>query len=292
MSKFFNETQRANESASGVADPVRLDVVSAIDAIKHGETLATNPVDTGLPPNDQELQVHSGAKRLISTVGRAVVTDAATEAYRTLRTRVMRLQASKGMRSIMLTSAVPSEGKTMTALNLALSCAQLQDLRILLVDADLRSQGLTRLLQIPSGRGLSDVLSESCEPDEGMLSTDRSNLFVFGAGTSNGQPAELFASPRWLEFTNWAKQGFDITVVDATPVHSLADAELIGAGCDGILFLVRACSTPREMAQKCLARLDKKKLIGTAVNGLPISPDRYSYYGVADGQYGRNKNGR
>jgi capsular exopolysaccharide synthesis family protein len=212
--------------------------------------------------------------------------DPAVEAYRTLRTRVMRLQASKGIRSIMLTSAVPSEGKTVTSLNLAYSCAQLHNVRILLVDGDLRSRGLTRLLGIPEGIGLSDVLSGKSSIDEARLPTEHSNLVVVGAGSTNGQPAELFASPRWSEFIVWANQSFDVIIVDAPPIYSLADAELIGAGCDGALMVVRALSTPRVMAEKCAGRLDKKKLMGIVFNGLPSSPENhYSYYGTP---YGSN----
>jgi Mrp family chromosome partitioning ATPase len=108
------------------------------------------------------------------------------------------------------------------------------------------------------------------------------NLFVLGAGSLNGQPSELFASHFWPEFVAWASQSYGIVIVDAPPIHSLSDAELISAGCDGVLMVVRALSTPREIAQKCASRLDKRKLVGIVFNGLPSSlGNDYDYYGVS-----------
>src|SRR5580704_18420220 len=99
----------------------------------------------------------------------------------------MKLQASKGIRSLMLTSSVPAEGKTITSLNLAVSCAKLNNLRILLVDGDLRSRGLTRLLKIPDGPGLSDFLGGRGTAEQAVLPSEDENLFVLGAGSLNGQ---------------------------------------------------------------------------------------------------------
>src|SRR5262249_49480386 len=161
----------------------------------------------------------------------------ATEAYRLLRTRVMKLRASKSIRSLMLTSSVPAEGKTLTSLNLAVSCARLQNLKILLVDGDLRSRGMSRLLEIPEGPGLCDCLTIKITPAQAILPTEHDNLFVLGAGLPASQPAELFASPRWSEFMGWASQSYSLVIVDAPPVYSLSDAELISAACDGVLMV-------------------------------------------------------
>ena len=287
MSRFFNETQKARQRATIATDPVRLDVVSVMDAIKQGEVETTIPVEAS-SSNARQICVDNVVNGLITRGKKnGSLAHSAVEAYRTLRTRVMRLQASKGIRSIMLTSAVPSEGKTVTSLNLAHSCAQLNGVRILLVDGDLRSGGLTRLLEITERVGLSDVLSGKSLRDEALLTTEHPNLVILGAGSSCGQPAELFASPCWSEFNTWASQSFDVIIVDAPPISSITDAELIGAGCDGALLVVRALSTPRVMVEKCAGRLDKKKLIGIVFNGLSRGPENhYSYYGVS---YGNDK---
>jgi succinoglycan biosynthesis transport protein ExoP len=279
MSKFFDDTQKAQQWAPQVRENGRLDVVSVIDAIKQSE--ATPAAE---PETELEVQAEKPVRALIKTSYTDIpLPPAAVEAYGSLRARVMKLQGAKGIRSLMLTSSVASEGKTLTSLNLAVSCSKLRNLRILLVDADLRSRGLSRLLKIPEGPGLSDYLGGKVSGDKAVLPTEQENLFVLGAGALHGQPSELFASQLWGEFIAWASQSYGIVIVDAPPIQSLSDAELISAGCDGVLMVVRALSTPREVAQKCVSRIDKRKLLGIVFNGLPSSPENsYGYYGVSN----------
>jgi protein-tyrosine kinase len=292
MSKFFDETQRVQQRVPQAPESGRVDVVSVIEAIKQSEpVLADVP---GLPSIDG-LQFEIPAKieapvveaeapppergPIITQRNDQPLPAAASEAYRSLRTRVMKLQAKNGIRSIMITSSMPAEGKTWTSLNLSASCAKLHNLRILLVDADLRSRGLTRFLKIPDGPGLSDLLAGKTTADQSILRTDDEDLFVLGAGSQNIQPSELFASALWPEFMTWASQSYGMVIVDAPPIHSISDAELISAGCEGILIVVKALATPRDLAQKCVSRLDKRKLLGVVFNGLPSSPSNdYGYY--------------
>ena len=297
MSKFFDETQKAQKWAPQVRENGRLDVVSVIDAIKQSEpnsaTGATfNEAATAIVTDEAKARPESRLEIPAEKPGPALIKTShsdtplppsAIEAYGSLRTRVMKLQGSKGIRSLMLTSSVPSEGKTLTSLNLAVSCSKLHNLRILLVDGDLRSRGLSRLLKIPEGPGLSDFLGGKVSADKAVLATEQENLFVLGAGLLNGQPSELFASHLWGEFIAWASQSYGIVIVDAPPIQSLSDAELISAGCDGVLLVVRALSTARDTAQKCVSRIDKRKLLGIVFNGLPSSPGSdYGYYGVSN----------
>jgi capsular exopolysaccharide synthesis family protein len=281
MSKFFDDTQKAQQWAPQVRENGRLDVVSVIDAIKQSDA---TPAAEPEPETKLEVQAEKPVRALIKTSHTDVpLPPSAVEAYGTLRTRVMKLQGAKGIRSLMLTSSVASEGKTLTSLNLAASCSKLRNLRILLVDADLRSRGLSRLLKIPEGPGLSDFLGGKVAADKAVLPTEQENLFVLGAGALNGQPSELFASHLWTEFIAWASQSYGIVIVDAPPIQSLSDAELISAACDGVLMVVRALSTPRDVAQKCVSRIDKRKLLGIVFNGLPSSPENgYGYYGVSN----------
>jgi capsular exopolysaccharide synthesis family protein len=296
MSKFFDDTQKAQKWAPQVRETGRLDVVSVIDAIKQSEpasvtgaafneaaTLIAADKAEALPATKSEIAEEKPSRRLIKTSQSDIpLPPSAVEAYGSLRTRVMKLQGSKGIRSLMLTSSVPSEGKTLTSLNLAVSCSKLHNLRILLVDGDLRSRGLSRLLKIPEGPGLSDFLGGKVSADKAVLPTEQENLFVLGAGLLNGQPSELFAGHLWPEFVAWASQSYGIVIVDAPPIYSLSDAELISAGCDGVLMVVRALSTARDMAQKCVSRIDKRKLLGIVFNGLPTTPENdYGYYGVS-----------
>jgi capsular exopolysaccharide synthesis family protein len=286
MSRFFNETQKAHNSPNLAAESARLDIVSVVDAIKQSEMSSSAPTAVSYAKLRQ-IRIEAATKDLVTSL--KIDTPSAyalVEAHRTLRTRTMRLLSSKGIHSIMLTSAVPGEGKTTTALNLALSCAQLRDKRILLVDSDLRSRGLTRLLAIPEGLGLCDVLSGKALNEEAVLTTEYENhLSIVSAGSTCEQPAELLAGRRWFEFVEWSHRYYDVIIIDAPPIRSLADAELISAACDGVLFVLRAFSTPREIVRQCGNRIDKKKLIGLVFNGVPHNSEDRHYYDVASSGY-------
>jgi capsular exopolysaccharide synthesis family protein len=181
------------------------------------------------------------------------------------------------LRSVVITSALEGEGKTLTAMNLAISCAGLEGTRVLLVDADLRKRGLGKFQEYPSSTGLVNVLGRGAQPESAILSTNLENLYLLPAGIPDGPPTELFAGTRWKEFVNWAKGIFRIVIVDSPPLAAVADSELIAAGCDGILMVVRALSTRRETLQKVVQHLDRRKLVGAVLNSARIE-NSGSYY--------------
>lgn len=201
----------------------------------------------------------------------------AMEAYRALRTRLMRLTATQGLRSVMITSANQAEGKTLTCFNLALCCAQLSGLRVLVVDGDLRVRGLTRILNYPGGPGLAEVLAGQAEPAKAILATDKPNLFVLPAGSASVASPELFAGGRWEALMRWCSESFRLIIVDSPPIFPFTDAELIGSPCDGVLVVVRARRTNRDTLQKAASQVDSKKLLGVVFNGLNNGHPRPGY---------------
>ncbi len=283
MSKYFDETQKA-QWATRPATPGNLDVQKLMDTIKQGESVASDMIESRLR-NCRKMSIAGSSKSLAVMLPSREGSSSAAEAYRTLRTRLMRLQRESGIRSVMITSAIPGEGKTLTALNLALCCAQLHNNRVLLMDGDLRSRGLTRLLGYPGGPGLSEALSGNDAFDRTILATEHKNLFVVAAGSASSSPAEQFAGSSWAEFIGWCGESFNIILVDSPPIHSLADAELISAGCDGVLMVVRALATPRELAAKCARRIDAKKFFGVIFNAHARGTEgSYAYYGSSNGK--------
>jgi protein-tyrosine kinase len=208
---------------------------------------------------------------------------AAIEAYRTLRTRLLKFQASDGMRCVALSSAMPGEGKTLTSMNLAISCAQLHQVRVLLIDADLRTGGLTQLMGQPPAPGLSDVLSGRVAAEGAIFSTELPNLHVLGAGSTAASPPDLFAGPLWKELLRWSREHFTLVLVDSPPVLSLTDFDLISGPCDGILMIVRALRATRTLLQKASAQVDSKKLLGIVYNGAEMEVRYpYPYYSRAE----------
>src|SRR5712692_5753497 len=277
MSKFFNETQKANQWAQQKLVNQDVDVKEMLESLKQGSASGIPLADTRL---SQCRQVHVGngnTSRLVLHQGEA--SRAALEAYRGLRTRLMRAQAKNGLKSIAITSSLPGEGKTLTTMNLGLCYAQLPQQRVLIIDADLRTCGLTSMLDQPSTPGLAEVLAGEVTPDEAILATNQKNLFVLPAGTVSSSPPELFTGTRWQEFLNHCSELFKVILVDTPPLLPLTDFELISAGCDGIVMVVRAHHGRREMLQNTARALDTKKLLGVVFNTNEVGVKDYYGYG-------------
>jgi capsular exopolysaccharide synthesis family protein len=205
--------------------------------------------------------------------------QAALEAYRGLRTRLMRAQAKSGLRSIAITSSLPGEGKTLTTMNLGLCYDQLSQQRVLVIDGDLRTCGLTKMLDHPSTPGLAEVLMGKATLDEAVVATDQKNLFVLPAGTVSSSPPELFTGPRWQEFLGHCGETFKVILIDTPPILPLSDFELISAACDGVVLVVRAHHVQREMLQKTVKALDPQKFLGVVLNATEASVKPYYDYG-------------
>jgi protein-tyrosine kinase len=203
--------------------------------------------------------------------------EAFQESYRALRTRLLRLRSERGLRSVALTSAMKGEGKTMTSLHLAHSCARLQEMRVLLVDCDIRTFGLSRLLRAHDGKGVSDILSGRAEPEQVVLSTDVPNLQFLPGGVEGGAPAELLASRRWSRLIDWCSETFSLVIIDTPPILNLTDVELITACCDGTVMVVRSQETMAEHLKESAACVDSKKLLGVILNGSYARKEAYKY---------------
>jgi capsular exopolysaccharide synthesis family protein len=275
MSKFFDQSVKSREVVTPLEEtrqvevPKRPEVVTLpkSPAAELGSSRLDGCRKVGLPLAEIMQAQFKGNESL----------EAVQESYRALRTRLLRLRSAQGLRSIAITSAVQGEGKTLTSLNLAMCCAQLHDMRVLLVDSDIRSKGLTRLIGWPSGPGLSDVLAGTSEPEKAILTTDLPNLHVLASGNPEIPPAELLASQRFQEFVGWCSETFKLVIFDSPPILNLTDAELITAACDGALMVVRAQQTRRDVLQKSANQLDPKKLLGIVYNAAEGAHDRYKY---------------
>jgi protein-tyrosine kinase len=191
----------------------------------------------------------------------------ALEAYKSLRTRLLKGQVNQGFRSIAVTSVGRSEGKTLTSFNLACCCAQVQNNTVLLIDGDLRNRSLSKLVSRLPPIGLADVMSGKAACEQAVVRTDMPNLYVMGAGKSDLPPTELFSTERWGQVIRWSNQHFKIVLVDALSIGEFADFELIAPECDGILMVVRAHSTSREALKMAVEQMDASKLVGIVWNG-------------------------
>jgi len=276
MSKIFNEMQKANELALKQLEDRDLDLSEIIESVKLGSVGEAAPVE--VEPDSPKIQLDEGVQAPL-VLRQDQGARAVLEAYRGLRTKISRAQAKAQLRSIAISSSLPNEGKTLTVLNLGLCYSELPEQRVLIVDGDLRTRGLSTLLGRNVTSGLAEVLSGQVTPDEALLATDRKNLFAVLGSSSTLSPPELFASPRWAEFLAWCGEKFDIVLIDTPPILPLTDFELISAACDGILLIVRARQSEKETLRKTMSSLDPKKFLGAVLNATETNPKGHYGYG-------------
>jgi capsular exopolysaccharide synthesis family protein len=205
----------------------------------------------------------------------------AAEAYRTLRTSMLVTAAERGVKTFMVVSALPSEGKTTTAANLAVVLAQ-ADKRVVLISADLRRPRLHEFFGLPSSeRGLSEVLDGDRRPWEALRSGKINNLWIMSSGKVSDQPTELLQSEAMRRLLADQREVVDFIILDCPPVLAVADALVIAPMVDAVLFVADAKGTPRGAVAQARAQLDQvgARILGTVLNEVASGTDGYAYYG-------------
>jgi capsular exopolysaccharide synthesis family protein len=208
------------------------------------------------------------------------------EAFRTLRTNLIFSQAAGRLRTLVVTSAAPGEGKSTIASNLAAAFAQ-QGMRVLLVDCDLRRARQHETFGAPREPGLTQLVLRYARLAEVALPTEVENLFLLPAGTLPPNPAELLGSLRMQEVLAELGQAFDLVLVDTPPVLAASDGAILAAGVDGVVLVVRAGRTVRGAAQQALRQLDAvgARVLGGVLNDPEERLAAYGGYGQYGGYY-------
>lgn len=207
------------------------------------------------------------------------------ESFRKLRTNLQFLAVDNPPRVILVTSSMPSEGKSTTAINTALALAEAGK-SVILVDGDLRRPSLHRYLDLVGTVGLSTVLSGAVAVDEALQKTRFSGLTVLTSGAIPPNPSELLGSQTARKLLNDLRAKFDYVIVDAPPLLAITDAAILAAGADGVLIMSRFGHTKREHLSHAVKSL---KDVGAPLLGavLTMTPTRgggaysynYGYYG-------------
>lgn len=202
-----------------------------------------------------------------------------SEQYRTIRTNIQFSVAAQSLRSIMVTSSGPAEGKSTTIANLAVVFAQ-QGKKVLLIDADLRKPTVHYTFRQDNYIGLTNVLTNQVGLDEAIRQTDIEGLYVITSGPIPPNPAELLGSDAMLRVLEEAYQRFDIVLLDTPPVLAVADAQILANQCDGTILVIHSGKTEIEVAQKAKEMLvtAKGKLLGVVLNQKKQKESEYYYY--------------
>ncbi|MFN7590957.1 MAG: CpsD/CapB family tyrosine-protein kinase [Planctomycetota bacterium] len=242
------------------------------------------PTDTSAPPPD--------ADDVVVVVDRAVnpylvlfhePAGYRAEQVRSLRNRLVAMNPDGEPKALVVTSAVRGEGKTVTAMNLAMAFAELERHEVVLVDADLRRPSCERYLNLNAEAGVADVLLGRVAVDRVLRPAGYRNLMLLGAGTRVGNPAEVLGGSRLDELLSRLKERFQYIVIDTPPVLPATDAGVLASRADGALLTVRLERSLKNQTREALRVLQDMggNVLGTFVTELrgrdPDSDQRLAY---------------
>ena len=206
-----------------------------------------------------------------------------SEEFRTLRSKLYQSRDTKPLRTLLITSALPQEGKTFVAANLVQAIVRQRERRALLIDADLRWSRLHLSLGTTLSPGLTEYLRGEADELAVIQRGPVENLFFIPGGKSVSNPAELIANGRLRTLLARVGPVFDWIILDSPPAIAISDASLMADMCDGVLMVVAAGKTPFDVAQKTRELFRQKHLLGVVLNRVqPGSTDSHYYYGYYD----------
>jgi capsular exopolysaccharide synthesis family protein len=241
-------------------------------------------------PNPKRLVIAS-SKEAVELVTKVRPQSQMAESYRALRTSLLLSNLGAPPKVIMVTSALPQEGKTTTSINCAVVLAQKKDARVLLIDADLRRPSIHKTLGMEPGNGLSKVLTDSGTTlDEVITRTSiLPNLFVLPAGKTPPNPAELLASSNMRDLLAELREQYDHIVIDTPPSLSVTDAVVLSPRADAVVLVIRSGQTTKQALRRARDILMQvnAKVVGVLLNAVDLSSPDYYYYYEYQGKYSR-----
>lgn len=253
-------------SALKKAAEERIDRIEKISKIKERDKLVIKKM--GQSKIDSSIVTYFDSKALI------------TEQYKILRTNILSMNKGKPPRTIVMTSSLHSEGKSVTALNLAMSLAQaIHKPKVLLIDADLRRGKMGKYLGVGQKAGLSDVLAGKIKLNDALFHLDMENLTFMMSGEVPENPAELLSSDDMQHFISTMRNRFDFVIIDTPPIISVTDASILGAYVDGVVMVIQAGRTQRGIVKRAEELLEQShsKILGHVLTNIEYHLPEYIY---------------
>ena len=204
-----------------------------------------------------------------------------TEVVRGLRAKVEHRIDQMGLRTLGLTSAVSGEGKTKTAIHLAVNMASTGRKKVLLMDLDLRKSDIAREMRIGAGPGLSEYLAGTVSREEILRNTSIRGLFLIPAGKPVASPVDMLAGDKFRSFLKELRDHFDLLILDTPPILPVPDALTISDQLDAFILVFRLSFTPYKLLRQAVDELGTGKILGVVLNGDEKKSDKYysRYYG-------------
>lgn len=239
---------------------------------------------TGLPATGPTISREQGLVRLSSTWGERLAAGpharpALVEQFRQLAGTLHHLQRTRRIRSVMVTSASPGDGKTLTAVNLALVLAESYRANVMLIDADLRNPSIPNFASSVDGASLSDALRADTDQRLALVPL-APNLTLLPAGAPIPNSLEALTSPRMRLILDEAVERYDWVILDASPIGPATDPRLLTSMVDGSLFVIRAGETQFEDVQRGIDALGRDHVLGVVLNGVEGGAFT-AYYGAS-----------
>ena len=275
-----------------------------VDVFDHAPTLehAAGPLSehpSELPSRSRDFDLNSIAQRAwtpaFDRLPALLDRGPAVEQFRSLRSRIYELRDKRPLKTILITSGLPQEGKSFVSTNLAVSLARNKNARVLLIDGDMRRYTVHQILGCDADPGLADYLANRMSLTQVMQRCDTTlskgvthgtavslpPLAVISGGNGGDKAADLSSNRHFEELIHTVSPLFDWIIVDSSPVLPVSDAVNLSRFCDGVLLVARSGVTEYENAQRTLAELKSAHLLGFVLNGASAPTHRGEYYGYA-----------
>lgn len=217
---------------------------------------------------DQRVIVHNSPKSIYA------------EAYRTIRSNIKFSSTDKEIKSILITSSGPEEGKSVTSINVAAAFASIGN-RVLIIDADMRKPNLHKIMKTNNKSGLTNILSDHKDYKVVVNKTEINNMDIITCGPIPPNPSEILCSNSMKVFIEEVKKNYDIVIIDTPPVGIVTDAQVLTTLVDGVLLVVASGKTKVEEAKKAKELLQNvnANILGVILNRVKEKDRGYYYYG-------------
>jgi len=205
--------------------------------------------------------------------------SAASESYRSIRTGILFSSADEAPRTILITSASPSEGKTITVVNLGVAMANAGS-RVLILDCDMRRPRIHKIFGLDRKIGVSSILVGTGNDKDAIVPSSVENLDILPVGPIPPNPSEIIGSKKMDLLLNALKKQYDRVLIDSPPISAVTDAVILAQMADSLLLVVRAGETPRQIIQHALAQVRNvnANILGAILNAVSVGRDSYYYY--------------
>jgi capsular exopolysaccharide synthesis family protein len=292
MSRIFDALQRANLKAGA---PQEADYPELVDPIAASDHVQQPPIQRDGLLEMITLNPWKPALDSLPTLGER---GEGIEQFRSLRTQIYQFRDQAPLKSILVSSGMPAEGKSFVAANLAISLARNRNHSVLLIDADMRKSSLHKLIGAPSRPGLAEFLGGTAQISEIMQRNQHARIHIkdrpwqfpeltfIPAGEGGDHSSELVANHRFEELISTLSPYFDWIVIDSPPILPVADSLDLARVADSVLLVARSARTPYNVVQRAQAAFSKFRILGFVLNASMKAPHSGAYY-----YYGKKETG-